>query len=333
MPWDKFRWTGVTYEEARAGCYDGDERLKDMDIDGVDAEILFPPQRTIGHFLGDDDDDFVLAGVDAYNNFLFERVLRADPTRLVGMAQIPSHRRRRRGRLRCARRRRAASRACVISNWPSAATASPTRTTRSGPPRRTTGMPGVHPHQPLLTPPASAQRGAAKRGAKAGKRTLYGGERGQGQRQGGRRPGRRVRDGARHHRPADLHRCVRALPGLHDRDDRDGRRLDPALPRADRRPLLAQPVVGQHPDQAAAVVLLVPQHDAPRSSPTATASSNRHGVGVDNIMWSTDYPHHGNDWPYSRKIIDDTMGHIPADERAKIVAGNARRIFGLGQTG
>ena len=56
---------------------------------------------------------------------------------------------------------------------------------------------------------------------------------------------------------------------------------------------------------------------------------NRYGAGVDNIMWSTDYPHHGNDWPYSRKSIADMMGHIPADERHKICAGNAVRIFGL----
>jgi predicted TIM-barrel fold metal-dependent hydrolase len=48
-------------------------------------------------------------------------------------------------------------------------------------------------------------------------------------------------------------------------------------------------------------------------------------------MWSTDYPHHGNDWPYSRKVIADTMGHIPTGERAKIVAGNAVRVFGLDQ--
>ena len=61
-----------------------------MDIDGVDAEILFPPQRTMSHFLGDDDDDFVLAGVEAYNNFLFEEFCAPDPTRLIGLAQIPS---------------------------------------------------------------------------------------------------------------------------------------------------------------------------------------------------------------------------------------------------
>src|SRR5680860_392587 len=90
MPFDQFRWMGVTYEEARAGCYNGAERAKDMATDGVDAEILFPPQRTVGHFLGDDDDDFVMAGIEAYNNFLFEEFCAPDPTRLVGMAQIPS---------------------------------------------------------------------------------------------------------------------------------------------------------------------------------------------------------------------------------------------------
>ncbi|MDQ1461586.1 MAG: hypothetical protein QOI08_3070, partial [Actinomycetota bacterium] len=90
MPFDKFRWYGVTYDEARTGCYNGEARLADMDIDGVDAEILFPPQRTMSHFLGDDDDDFVLAGVEAYNNFLFEEFCAPDPNRLIGMAQIPS---------------------------------------------------------------------------------------------------------------------------------------------------------------------------------------------------------------------------------------------------
>src|SRR5436190_21366112 len=86
-PFDDFKWTGVTYDDARAGCYDGAERIKDMDIDGVDAEILFPPQRTIGHFLGDDDDDFVLAGVEAYNNFLWDEFCAPDPSRLIGMDQ------------------------------------------------------------------------------------------------------------------------------------------------------------------------------------------------------------------------------------------------------
>src|SRR4051812_27283234 len=118
MPFDKFRWTGVTYDGARRGFYDGAGRLKDMDIDGVDAEILFPPQRTIGHFLGDDDDEFVLAGIDAYNNFVWEQFSAPNRDRLIGMAQMPSV-----GidvsvdYLRKAKAR--GFKGVVISNWPS----------------------------------------------------------------------------------------------------------------------------------------------------------------------------------------------------------------------
>ena len=120
MPFDKFRWYGVTYEEARAGCYNGEERVKDMDRDGVYAEVLFPPQRTMSHFLGDDDDDFVLAGIEAYNNFLFEEFCAPAPSRLIGLAQIPSL-----GidtsidALRKAKARGA--KGVLISNWPSGA--------------------------------------------------------------------------------------------------------------------------------------------------------------------------------------------------------------------
>ena len=62
-----------------------------------------------------------------------------------------------------------------------------------------------------------------------------------------------------------------------------------------------------------------------------TGIAIRHAVGIDNMMWSSDYPHHGNDWPYSRKTIEDMMGHIPRDERARIVGGNAARIFRLAE--
>ena len=57
----------------------------------------------------------------------------------------------------------------------------------------------------------------------------------------------------------------------------------------------------------------------------------RHAVGVENMMWSTDYPHHGCDWPYSRKVIDETFVGIDPTEREKILAGNAVRLWKLDQ--
>ena len=56
---------------------------------------------------------------------------------------------------------------------------------------------------------------------------------------------------------------------------------------------------------------------------------NRHKVGVDNILWSSDYPHVGADWPNSRATIDRDFAEVQAAERHKILAGNAVRLFHL----
>ena len=60
------------------------------------------------------------------------------------------------------------------------------------------------------------------------------------------------------------------------------------------------------------------------------AVRNRHLLGVDNLMWSTDYPHHGCDWPQTRKTVDEMFRGVPDEERAKMTAGNAKRLYGLG---
>ena len=133
MPWDQFRWTGVTYDEARAGCYDGAARLADMEADGVDAEILFPPQRTVGHFLGDEDDDFVRAGIDAYNEFLWEEFSAPDRTRLVGRGADAVDRHGRLPSTSCTAPSTAASRPWSCRTGRRATSRWATPTSRSGP--------------------------------------------------------------------------------------------------------------------------------------------------------------------------------------------------------
>src|SRR4029453_6519548 len=58
---------------------------------------------------------------------------------------------------------------------------------------------------------------------------------------------------------------------------------------------------------------------------------NRHAIGVRNMAWSTDYPHHGCDWPYSRKIAGEMLESVPADERYLMCAGNMVRLYNLPQ--
>ena len=58
---------------------------------------------------------------------------------------------------------------------------------------------------------------------------------------------------------------------------------------------------------------------------------NRYDVGVRNMAWSTDYPHHGCDWPYSRKGVAEMFEGVPADERYQICAGNMVELYDLPQ--
>ncbi|NUS58644.1 MAG: amidohydrolase [Streptomycetaceae bacterium] len=54
-----------------------------------------------------------------------------------------------------------------------------------------------------------------------------------------------------------------------------------------------------------------------------------HRVGVDNVMFETDYPHQDGTWPHSVKAAEDQFGRLDADVVRKIARGNAIRVFGL----
>jgi predicted TIM-barrel fold metal-dependent hydrolase len=61
------------------------------------------------------------------------------------------------------------------------------------------------------------------------------------------------------------------------------------------------------------------------------AVENRHAVGVERMLWSSDFPHITSDWPYSWKTVNATFTGVPDDERHAILAGNAQRLFGFGR--
>ena len=56
---------------------------------------------------------------------------------------------------------------------------------------------------------------------------------------------------------------------------------------------------------------------------------DRHIIGVDNLQWGADYPHRESTFPRSRQILDEILVDCTDDEKAKIVAGNASRVYGL----
>jgi predicted TIM-barrel fold metal-dependent hydrolase len=52
-------------------------------------------------------------------------------------------------------------------------------------------------------------------------------------------------------------------------------------------------------------------------------------IGVDNMMWGSDYPHSESTFPQSRKILADILAGVPEAEQAKIVGGNTARVYGF----
>ncbi len=56
---------------------------------------------------------------------------------------------------------------------------------------------------------------------------------------------------------------------------------------------------------------------------------NRNQPGGRNIMWSSDYPHSETTFPNSLKVIERDFAGIPADEVDEIVCKRAERLYGL----
>ena len=54
---------------------------------------------------------------------------------------------------------------------------------------------------------------------------------------------------------------------------------------------------------------------------------NRDIIGVENIMWSSDYPHVNSSWPSSREYIEKHFGDVPLAERKKMVRDNAAKLY------
>ncbi len=50
-------------------------------------------------------------------------------------------------------------------------------------------------------------------------------------------------------------------------------------------------------------------------------------IGVDNMMWGSDYPHSELTFPQSRKILAEILEGVPEVEQAKIAGSNTARVY------
>ncbi|MBX7266887.1 amidohydrolase family protein [Micromonospora sp. Llam7] len=333
-PADRLRPSGVRYDEIRPGTYDGAARLADQDADGVAAEVIFPSARPLGHFLDDPDPDFVRAGVAAYNRFVVEEFCAAAPTRLFPVAQLPTT-----GVEDCRRTLSACADrgfvAAVLPSWPTGGDHLDAASAPFWAQAQEIGL------------PICMHVGFRSRQERLLLRELH---------------ERRLDDDLTSIRlqPADPRQVPRPLE-YHHRAPNFGVSLGRAAavlsdlllsglfdtyPRL--RIGLIETWIGWLPRALEAVddiwrrnryLRRIPLRQPPSAYwHTNMAASflddragvhTRHAIGVDSMMWSTDYPHFGTFWPRSREVAEITLAGVPEDERARILAGNCLRFYGL----
>ena len=303
---EELKWTGAKYGVSiHPACHDGKARLEILDIDGIDAEMLYPPQRAMLTFMKQTDRDAHLAGIQAYNRWLKEGFCAADPERLIGIFQMPNV-----GiETSVAELKRAKKegwRGVAISAWPAGGESLSREDDPFWDAAAELDMPvSIH----LLLAVSQTKIGVTRAagvaiGAAAFANTMpliteliFQG----------------VFDRHPKLRMAAVETGVGWIPHfLEMTDDRYWRNRNWAGVKLKKVP-------SQYFRDHWLATFIVDRNGI----------SVRHQVGIENMAWSTDFPHHGNDYPYSRKTIDDIFALVPADERRKITCTNAAKFWGL----
>ena len=83
-----FRLSGMRFEELRPGNYDGAAHLKDMDVDGVYGSVTYP--ANVIHVYIMPDREMALACLRSYNDWILDDFQSADPKRLVALPLLPT---------------------------------------------------------------------------------------------------------------------------------------------------------------------------------------------------------------------------------------------------
>ena len=289
----------VRWEDVRPGGYDPAARVREMDRDMLDAAVLYPTPRLSHYLIATKDPDFHLAQVRAYNDWLSDYAGHA-PERLGGILLLPN---------------RGVDQALAEFERAIAL------------PGMVGALVGCYPHGDLQIKPEDDRlwRAIADAGV-----------------------------------PLNIHvSMVDEMPRTHtDRIPGDIRFYD-----APRRilqfiwggvferipelelvvaevdigwvPYMREQIDDRYRRQALGARLDLPappSHYLDRNVSFSYITDhygvrNRHAVGVDRILWSSDYPHVGSNWPHSWRTIAADYSGIPPAERDRMLAGNAQRLY------
>ena len=328
----------LRFDDMIPGCYDPVERVKDMDVDGVQAACCFPSFPGFGGrvFLNATDKDLALACLRAWNDFSIDEWSASAPGRYVPLALLPiwdvdalrdrAEARRRQGRA-----------GGVVPRQPG------------------TARPAVVPQRPLG--PALGRLRGHRRGGQPALRVRQLRPRVLGLRQDAlaELPWRRLQVGLRPHRRQDAVKddddaptctsfAVYATNLMWTASDLVFSGQLQKHPRL--KFMLAEGGIGWFPyiwermdqvwarhryyqpiDFDARPSDLFKKHFWGCYIEDEFGIKNRHEIGIDRICVEIDYPHSDSNWPNSRKQIAESLRDVPDDEAHKIVELNARAVL------
>ena len=307
---EEYKAVGVLWEDTRKGCYDPVERLRDMDVDGVDAQVLYP-NVGIGPLFLLDDTELQFACLRAYNDYLSE-FCSTNTDRLIGIGLIPTddvkvgveeirH---------CARLK--GIRGVMLPTYPRG---EPLNSSSYEPLWQTADDLGLPVHIHLRT---GARHAGSLFGAGSGEligekctvlnlaslanyealsRIVFGG----------------VLERHPKLKFVSVEGNIGWLGYWLEKSERTYKRhrhwTQLKLPNPPSYYYYRQIYSTFIEDKVGMMI--------------------RHVIGVDNLMWSSDYPHTDTTWPDSKKYIEESLAGVPADERYKILAGNAVKLYRL----
>jgi len=308
-PREDHRVEPARYEEVRRGCWDIDARIKDMDIGGIYASVNFPSGVTgFGGTLFSElkDPDFGLACVRAWNDWLFEEWYTPYPDRIIplGITYLTDPEK------GAAEIRRNAARGFRAVTLPE------------------------QPHRQNLPPVFDAYWEPIIRACAETQTVLnlHNGSSGFAQMPAG---APMLELGATMFGPMAITSCAEWLwsgwpakvPELRIAMSEGGigwvamlcDRLDNIMTRSGYG--------SGWPDKKNSPTDVLRRNFWFCMIEDASTICTRHTIGVDNILFESDYPHGDGTWPDTQKVIDEVLGSLPVEEIRKITHENAAHVY------
>jgi predicted TIM-barrel fold metal-dependent hydrolase len=321
---DRWRPFGQTYE-GTPGTGSAQQRLTEQDRDGVDAEVLFPGVSGPGLWRNIRDDAAYLAVVRAYNGFLAEEYCATDTRRLLGIGVIPQT-----GVKDAIAElewcKKAGLRGVLLSRFPNG----------GGVPKPDDDAfwaAAIDLEMPLTAHVEINHSGVSSiieyPNAKPGMLARIRGS------------AQFAEETTKMARAAGVNAIQLTLSGVFDRfpglqiffaETQIGwipLFLEVAEQRFERHHGWAEELLGWEPLKNGTPSEYIRRHCSWGFQKDLTGVSMRHAIGVDKLIWGSDFPHQESDWPNSHKVIKANFECVPDDEVRLMTCGNIASFLHL----